>query len=198
MNKTASNGLMGMIGILVAASPIFAGFLMAGYSIFHDDPYFDTVDKMMISLGSLITGDEVLGTLRIAGFKYGVTGYIFTYAYSFVFFYMIKNVVIRLITTTFMKQLKLSKIQSAIKISGEINEKPKLNRGNMITTHMLRMNQALLLKDRLIAKGKNMFEANLKYIENEISNSIQDKLSLDFIKITGNIDILYNSISEFE
>ena len=57
---------MGMIGILVAASPIFAGFLMAGYSIFHDDPYFDTVDKMMISLGSLITGDEVLGTLRIA------------------------------------------------------------------------------------------------------------------------------------
>jgi hypothetical protein len=98
-----------MLGVLIAASPIFLGFVYTGFSFFHEQEGLDSTAKVMMSLVSLMSGDETLNTMKRTALVFGLKGYIFTYAFSFVFFIMINKVVIFLMTSTFMKQLKESK-----------------------------------------------------------------------------------------
>ena len=143
--------------------------------MFHENPQLDSPAKMMMSLVSMIAGDETVNTMRKTALYFGLRGYVFTYLYQFCFFIMIKNVIIFLITSTFMKQLKDSKKRgkksnkyTGSKKKGGVVENVKLHRGNMVTTRMLRTRDKELAKDRFKARTKYMFEANMEQVKTEI------------------------------
>lgn len=198
-----------MIGVLIAACPIFLAFVFSGFSMFHENTEMDTTSKVMISLVAMIAGDETLNTMRKTAFIFGFRGYVFTYAFSFVFFLMIKNVVIFLFTSTFMKQLKetkKAKLEKKRRIKNtpkkqrnkNFTEKVKLHRGNMMTTRMLRTSDKELAKDRFKARTKYMFEANMKKVKSEIERSVKDKKSIDFLEVKNLAEHVNVSIIEME
>jgi hypothetical protein len=204
LNKTFSNATTGVIGVLIASCPIFLGFVFTGFSMFNDNPEMDSPSKIIMSLVSMIGGDETINTMRRTALIFGFKGYVFTYAFSFVFYIMINKVVVFLFTSTFMKELKDSKTKrketktKPISKYSKKNQEVKLHRGNMMTTRMLRTSDKTLARDRIKAKSKYMFEANMKKVKKEIEQSIKDKKSIDFLELKRLADSVNISIIEMD
>lgn len=186
LSRTITNAATGVLGVLIAASPIFCGFVFTGFSLFHDNPEMDSASKLVMSLVSMISGDETWKTLKRTALVFGFKGYLFSYAFSFGFFILINKVVVFLFTSTFMKELKDSKTkrdhQNASKYSKNL-QNIELHRGNMLTTRMLRTSDKALARDRIKAKTKYMFEANMQRVKKEIEQSIKDTKSIDFLEL---------------
>lgn len=68
----------------------------------------------------------------------------------------------------------------------------------MLTTRLLKSSKKELLKDRIRLRIKDMYEANLLYIKEEIDSSFKDKQSINYLELLNLVDFISSSLIELE
>ena len=208
--------------LLFSVVPIFFGFLMFGICLYHEQG-MDSMQNTTVILLAMSVGDEILATfdkLAISEFP-SFWAYFFILAFTVLFHIIIQNIIIFIMTTSYIKQRrngekwfgrnrrksrkKRKKTQKKTISRQETLEEDwdgaptvQLTRQNMKTTKFLRMRVKDILRDEVKRRTKFMFRANVETIKADIRESFRSKYSKGAEKISAFYDLINESVIEFE